>query len=63
MNPVVSWSIGGDFLVTDDDDDGAPLARLELHEPFKSQAIDHPEAVASAILKAMAETPHPYANE
>jgi hypothetical protein len=63
MNPVAQWTIGGDFRIVDDDDDGAPLAVLTLYEPLKSKAIDDPQGVAQAILTAMVETPHPYADD
>jgi hypothetical protein len=60
MNLKCCWTLSGDFTVVDGDDENAPLAKLTLHEPLKSWAIDRPEYVAKEILKAMAETPHPY---
>lgn len=60
MKARAIWTIGGDFMIVDDDDDGAPLATLSLHEPLRSLAIDKPSMVAAEILKAMIETPHPY---
>ena len=63
MKAQAHWTIAGDFRIVDADDDGAPLAELTLHEPFKSMAIDNPQEVAEAILAALAETPHPYADE
>lgn len=62
MNLKCCWTFGGDFLVVDEDDENAPVATLSLQEPLRSWAIDHPEYVAKEILKALAETPHPYAD-
>jgi hypothetical protein len=63
MKPLAQWTIGGDFRIVDADDDDAPLAVLTLHEPLKSLAIDDSQAVAEAIITALAETPHPYADD
>jgi len=56
------WTIAGAFRIVDADDDAAPLAVLTLYEPFKSQALDNPQGVAEAIITALVETSHPYAD-
>ena len=63
MKPKAFWTIGGDFLIVDEEDEDAPLAELKLHEPLRSQAIDNPVGVVSSILAALKETPHPYAED
>jgi len=63
MKAQAHWTIGGDFRIVDADDEGAPLAELNLHEPLKSMALDNPQVVAETILTALVQTPHPYANE
>jgi len=60
MKAAVTWTIGGDFLVVDQEDDNAPLAELKLYEPLRSMAIEDPELVVSEILRAMVENPHPH---
>lgn len=62
MKLSASWTIGGDFIVSDEDED-APVATLTLYEPFKSLAIDDAQGIAEAILEAVKQTPHPYAGE
>ena len=62
MKLVCCWTLNGNFMIVDGDDENAPLATLSLHEPLRSWAIDRPEFVAEEILKAMKETPHPYAD-
>lgn len=57
-----SWSLGGDFIITDTDED-ALAATLTLYPPLRDEAIDDPAGVAKAILEAMAQTPHPYASD
>ena len=57
MSYKALWTLGGDFLIVDEDNDDAPVAELKLHEPLRSQAIDDPQGVAEAILKTLAETP------
>lgn len=61
MKAQAHWTIAGDFRIVDAEDDGAPLAVLTLYEPLKSMALDNPQGVADAILTALVETPHPYA--
>lgn len=61
MKAKAHWTIAGDFRIVDDDNDGAPLAVLNLHEPLKSMALDNPQEVAETILTALVQTPHPYA--
>ena len=61
MKAAVIWTLGGDFQIVDEEDENAPLAELKLFEPLRSMAIEEPEEVAQAILTAMVETPHPYA--
>lgn len=63
MKFEATWTLGGDFLIVDGDDDGAPVAELKLHEPLKSLAIDNPAQVAAEILKALVDTPHPFFEE
>lgn len=62
MKLEASWTFGGDFIIMDTEED-APVAELKLHEPLKSLAIDKPNQVAAAILKALIENPHPYADD
>ena len=62
MNIQAHWTIGGDFIITDADDEDAPLVEVKLHEPMRSQAIDDVDSIAKAIAAAMIQTPHPYAN-
>jgi hypothetical protein len=61
MNIQAHWTIGGDFIISDADED-APLVEVKLHEPMRSQAIDDVDSIAKAIAAAMIQTPHPYAD-
>jgi hypothetical protein len=57
-----TWTIGGDFIVYDDDD--SPIVQLKLQEPLRSHVIDLEGRVelANAISDALKTTPHPYDN-
>ena len=60
MNIQAHWTIGGDFIITDADDEDAPLVEVKLHEPMRSQAIDDAETIGKMILAWMLRLPHPY---
>lgn len=59
MTLTASWLIGGNFRIYDEDN--GLVAELKLYEPLKSAAIDDAQGVATAIIKALGTTPHPYA--
>ncbi len=61
MNLTAFWTIGGDFVIGDAEDEDAPLIKVEFVDShFRTAALASRDTVAGLISTAMRQTPHPH---
>lgn len=64
MNARAYWTIGGDFVIADADDDDAPLITVSIHEKqLRELARTSPASFANLLVGSMNSTPHPFGEE
>lgn len=60
------WTIGGDFILADPDDEDAPLVTVTFHYRLIREAMTDKSArgtFIASLAKLMREVPHPFDND